>query len=79
MIKDIHIPACRIRKELKILGILFGLVCLFNLVSILIYKTSLLELLTMLPVVVVITCVLYIVCFFVRWIFSLCVSKKPQP
>jgi len=79
MIKDIHIPASRIRKEIKIFSVIFVLAFLFNFISILVYKTSLLELLTMFPVVLALTCAAYLGLALLRGFISLFSTRKPQP
>jgi hypothetical protein len=69
--KDLTIKADRIRKELFFLGISFVVALLINFVSIIIYKTSLIELITTLHITAILTIPIYFLFIFIRFISHL--------
>ena len=69
--KDITIPASRIRKELWSLAICFGIAVLINLGSIIYYHTPLYELFTQIGFTVVVTIILYIAWILLRLLVRL--------
>lgn len=68
--KDIIITSKRIKKELYILLSCFAIAFILNIVSIVIYKTSWVEVFTQIGYVIVITIVLYLILALVRLFIS---------
>ena len=69
--KGIFIPAARVRKEIKWLAICFAAAELLNIVSILYYGTSWLEVITQLPLVILMTVLFYSLCLAFRFVCHL--------
>lgn len=69
--KDIVISSKRVKKEVAILLTCFIIAFVINIASIVIYKTSWLEIFTQIGYVVVITLVLYLIVAFIRFIIYL--------
>lgn len=69
--KDITIPASRIRKELWSLAICFGMAVLINLGSIIYYHTPFYEIFTQIGFTVVVTIILYVAWILLRLLVRL--------
>ncbi|MFA5650202.1 MAG: hypothetical protein WC914_03570 [Proteiniphilum sp.] len=69
--KDIVISAKRVKKEATILLACFTMAFIINVASIVIYKTSWLEIFTQIGYVIIITLTLYLVVAFIRLIIYL--------
>ncbi len=69
--KDIIISSKRVKKEVAILLACFTMAFIINVASIVIYKTSWLEIFTQIGYVIIITLTLYLVVAFIRLIIYL--------
>jgi hypothetical protein len=69
--KDVSISGRRIRTELRWLAISFALAILFNIYSVIKFKTPLYELVTSLHIVLLLSLIIYVLLLFFRGLASL--------
>ena len=75
--KDITISGKRIKTELRWLIISLIISFVLNIISIIVYKTSLAELFTSLHIVVIVSLIVYVLLLFFRGLASLLIRFTP--
>jgi hypothetical protein len=76
--KDVSISGRRIRTELRWLAIGFALAILFNVYSIVKYKTPLHELITSLHIILLLSLIIYVLLLFFRGLASLVIRLTSE-